>query len=141
MRNSLLLAGVALLLVSCPQRSVYPAAPFDGKEVRIPLTGIGTGRPVFQTLTLDGKRIIYFVVKTESGVDSYFDACSKCYPQKLGYKPEGGQVVCSACGVRYSSRDLKEGMGSCYPIKLEGRVDGVFYVIGRKALEAGEKYF
>ncbi len=129
------------LLLSCSQRPVYPAVPFDGKEARVPLAGIETNRPVFHTISLDGKQINYFVVKTKDGVSSYFDACAKCYPRRLGYKPDGDHVVCRACGVRYSSGDLKEGIGSCYPIRLAGRVDGIFYVIDRKAFEAGERYF
>jgi uncharacterized membrane protein len=141
MRKLLLLAGVVLLLVSCSRGHVYPSAPFDGKEAKISLAGIETGKPAFHTLFLDGKSINYFVVKTAGGVSSYFDSCAKCYPQKLGYRLEGDHVVCRACGVRYSADDLKEGIGSCYPIKLEGRVDGAFYVIDRKAFEAGEKYF
>jgi uncharacterized membrane protein len=137
----LLLVCVVLFLGSCAQRPVYPEAPFDGKEVRISLSGIETGKPVFYSLALNGKRINYFIVKTEGDISSYFDACAKCYPRKLGYRLEGDQVVCRACGVRYATDDLKEGIGSCYPIKLQGRVEGNFYVIDRKALEAGEKYF
>jgi uncharacterized membrane protein len=125
MRKFLLLTFVVLLLGSCAQRPVYPGAPFDGKEARIPLTGIETGKPVFYSVVLDGKRINYFIVKTEGDIGAYFDACAKCYPKKLGYRLEGDQ----------------EGIGSCYPIKLEGRVEGDFYVIDRKAFEEGEKYF
>jgi uncharacterized membrane protein len=141
MRKFLLLVFIVLFLGSCSQRPVYPEAPFDGKEVRISLTGIETGKPVFYSVVLDTKRINYFIVKTEGDISSYFDACAKCYPRKLGYRLEGDQVVCRACGVRYATGDLKEGIGSCYPIKLQGRVEGNVYVIDRKALEAGEKYF
>jgi uncharacterized membrane protein len=141
MRKFLFLAFVVLLLGSCSQRPVYPEASFDGKEARIPLTGIESGKPVFYSVVLEGKRINYFIVKSGGDVGSYFDACAKCYPKKLGYRLEGDQVVCRACGVRYATGDLKEGIGSCYPIKLKGRVDGGSYVIDRKALEAGERYF
>jgi uncharacterized membrane protein len=141
MRKIFLLVFVVLLLGSCARRPVYPEAPFDGKEVRIALSGIETGKPVFYSVVLDAKKINYFIVKTEGDISSYFDACAKCYPRKLGYRLEGDQVVCRACGVRYATGDLKEGIGSCYPIKLQGHVEGNFYVIDRKAFEAGEKYF
>jgi uncharacterized membrane protein len=141
MKKFLLLAFVVLLLGSCSQRPLYAEASFDGKQARIPLAGMEPGRPVFYSIVLDGKRINYFIVKTEGDVGSYLDACAKCYPKKLGYRLEGDQLVCRACGVRYATDDLKEGIGSCYPIKLEGRVEGGSYVIDRKALEAGERYF
>jgi uncharacterized membrane protein len=131
----------SLLLCSCAQRHAYPEAPFDGKEVRISLDGLDEGKPVFHTFYADGKKINYFVVKAGKSVSSYFDACAKCNPMKLGYKPDGDYVICRACNVRYSVEDLKEGIGSCYPIKLAGRVEGRSYVIDRKVLQAGEKYF
>ncbi len=141
MGKMFLLLCASLLLFSCAGRHVYPEAPFDGRAVKISLSAIGSGKPVFHTFYSGGKRINYFLVKTGGSVTSYFDACAKCNPRKLGYRPEGDHVVCRACNVRYSVDDLKEGIGSCYPIRLEGRVEGGSYVIDGKALAAGEKYF
>jgi uncharacterized membrane protein len=141
MAKMLLFLCASFLFCCCSQRHVYPEAPFNGKEVRISLEGLHEGKPVFRTFYAGGKRINYFLLKTGDSVHSYFDACSKCNPMKLGYKPEGDHVVCRACDVRYSVDDLKEGIGSCYPIKLAGRIDGDSYVIDKSVLLAGKKYF
>ena len=109
--------------------------------MKILLHDLDEKKPVFFTFH-DGKnKINYFVVKTDGSYQAYFDACAKCYRRKNGYALEVGRVICRTCDVNYSVNDLKEGIGSCYPIKLEGRVEGNVYVIDKKAILAGEKYF
>lgn len=126
---------------SCSKMPVYPPAPSNGSGVRIALGELLEKRPVFYTLHEGRKSINYFVVKLDGSYQSYFDACAKCYKNGLGYRPAGDRIVCRACDVSYSVYDLKEGIGSCYPIKLEGRVEGGVYVIDKKAILAGGKYF
>ena len=131
----------ALCFCSCSKMPVYPEASFNGGSVNISLNDLDEKKPVFFTFH-DGKnKINYFVVKTDGSYQAYFDACAKCYRRKNGYGLEGGRVICRTCDVNYSVKDLKEGIGSCYPIKLEGRVEGNVYVIDKKAILAGGKYF
>ncbi len=132
---------LALFFCSCSKMPVYPQAPSDNAGVRIALKELQEEKPVFYTFYDGKKRINYFVLKFDGSYQSYFDACAKCYHKKMGYMLTGSRVVCRACDVNYSLNDLKEGIGSCYPIKLEGRVDGGVYVIDRKAILAGLKYF
>ncbi|HSB31888.1 MAG TPA: Fe-S-containing protein [Candidatus Sulfobium mesophilum] len=135
------LSILALFFFSCSKMPVYPQAPFDGVGVRVALKELQEKEPVFYTF-FDGKNSInYFVLKLDGSYQSYFDACAKCYHKKMGYRLAGNRVVCRACDVNYSLHDLKEGIGSCYPIRLEGRVDGDVYVIDRKAILGGGKYF
>ncbi len=132
---------LAMFFFSCSKMPVYPQAPFDGVGVRIDLKELQEKKPVFYTF-YDGKdRINYFVLKLDGSYQSYFDACAKCYHKKMGYRLTDNRLVCRACDVNYSLHDLKEGIGSCYPIKLEGRVDGDVYVIGKRAIVGGGKYF
>jgi uncharacterized membrane protein len=141
MKKIVLAMSVYILLFSCAKKPVYPEAHFDGEDVRIVLNEMQEKKPVFFTLHVDGKGINYFVVKVDGEVQSYFDACAKCYPRKLGYRLEGERVVCRACDVHYGIEDLKGGIGSCYPIKLPGRVEGKTYVINRKDILAGGRFF
>jgi uncharacterized membrane protein len=120
---------------------VYPQASFDGNSVRIAVKEFQEKEPVFYTFRDDRSRINYFVVKLDGAFQSYFDACAKCYLKKSGYRRDGNRIVCRTCDVNYSVNDLKEGIGSCYPIKLEGRVEGDVYIIDKEALLAGKKYF
>jgi uncharacterized membrane protein len=132
---------MALFVYGCAKMPVYPQAPSDGTGVKIALKELREKKPVFYTFHAGKNDINYFVVKLDGYYQSYFDACGKCYRKKGGYLPEGDRVVCRTCDVTYSISDLKEGIGSCYPIKLEGRVEGDFYIIDNKAILAGGRYF
>ncbi|MBI5639980.1 MAG: DUF2318 domain-containing protein [Nitrospirae bacterium] len=136
------MVAVALILVSaCSKMPSYPQAPFDGKSVSIDIRKLGENKPVFYTFLSGQKKINYFVVRLDNSVQSYFDACAKCFPKRLGYRLDGQEVYCMACDVRYSIHELKDGLGSCYPIKLDGRAEGDLYIINKQSLLQGGKYF
>lgn len=142
MRLLFVAALILAALASCNRMPVYPAAPEEGGAVSIPLTTLQEDRPTFFTFRApDGKQINFFVLRKEGEVKSYLDACAKCFPQKLGYRAENGRVVCRACEVGYQHRDLKHGIGSCYPIKLAGAVVGPAYVIRKEDLSLCSRYF
>jgi len=133
---------LCLVLCSCARKPVYPVAPFERGSVRIELSALSEKKPVFYTFR-EGKEkgINFFVLKLNGEVQSYFDACAKCYPKKKGYRQAGDRLDCRACDVTYSVYDLKEGIGSCYPIRLKGRIEAGSYVIDREDLLQGGKYF
>jgi len=133
--------GVVLIFSSCSKKPVYPGAPFDGNSIRIELAEIPEKKPVFFTFSVNAKGINFFLFKADGNIESYFDACGKCYPQKLGFRLEANRVVCRACNVSYHLADLKDGIGSCYPIKLKGRVEGKTFVIDKQDILEGDKFF
>lgn len=133
--------GMVLLCYSCSKKPVYPAAPFDGNNIRIELAEIPEQKPVFFTFFANTKGINFFLFKTSGNIESYFDACGKCYPRKLGFRLEANRVVCRACDVSCHLEDLKDGIGSCYPIKLKGRVEGNTFVIDKQDILKGDKFF
>jgi uncharacterized membrane protein len=107
----------------------------------VSLEGLSGESPVFYSLSHEGAEIDFFVLEVDGEVQSYFDACIKCYPKKMGYRAEGDEVVCRACGVRYSVHDLRGGLGSCRPIPLEGRREGEHYIMEKKDIIKGARYF
>ncbi len=131
----------SVLLLSCARKPVYPVAHADSSGVRISLEELSDGRPVFHTFYNGSRGINYFVVRLGESVESYFDACGKCYPKRLGYRFEGGRLSCRTCDIKYPLDNLKDGIGSCYPIKLPGRIESGFYLIDKKEILAGAKYF
>ncbi|MDA8077831.1 MAG: Fe-S-containing protein [Nitrospiraceae bacterium] len=142
MRLLLIAACIGAALSACGRTPAYPEAPSDRASVRIPLGELKEGGPVFHTFYAEGRKgINYFVLKEGDAVSSYFDACARCYPRKLGYRRERGRVVCRTCDVGYERHDLKDGVGSCYPISLAGSVDGVVYVIRIEDILKGGRYF
>jgi len=131
---------LVLALASCARKPEYTKAPASGGQIRIPIGDLGDGMPVFHSIENGGTTIDYFVVMVNGTVESYFDACAKCYPNKLGYRTEGGDLVCAYCGQRFSMDELK-GFGSCHPIPIKGRREGDTYVINRDDLIQGALYF
>lgn len=134
-------AVLAILLLSCTKSAPYRELPFDGHDVKINRAGIKENQPDFYSVVIDGKQLNFFVVMINGEVQSYFDACSKCYPQKLGYHPDGRDVRCRACNAKYPADKLKEGMGSCHPIRLAGVEKNGIYVITKDALLKGAHFF
>lgn len=141
MKSIIVLLCVIAFFPACSKKPAYPEAPFDGDSIRIEAAAIPEKKPVFFTYSEGRMRINFFLLKRDGEIDSYFDACGKCYPQKLGFRLEDDHVVCRACNVRYHVDDLKEGIGSCYPIRLKGRVEGSTFVIGKKDILKGKKLF
>jgi hypothetical protein len=139
MRQALIFIAIALTLGACSEKAPYQEAHVSGGAVRL---GIPADEgPVFYSFTHGGKRIDFFLVKVDGRVESYFDACRKCYPRKLGYRPDGGEVLCRACGMRFPLDELREGVGSCHPIALQGRLSGGAYVIEKGEIAKGAAYF
>lgn len=130
-----------LLLASCAKKPAYPDAPVSGETITIDIKTLKEEAPVFYSLRYKGKRIDFFVVKMKGEVQSYFDACAKCYTGKLGYRADKQYVICKKCDIRYSIESLKTGFGSCYPIALRGKAEGNRYRIDKKSVIEGEKLF
>jgi uncharacterized membrane protein len=134
-------AVLVLLVSSCTKSTPFSKLPFDGHSVKISLTAIKEDQPQFYSVEIDEKEVSFFVVMINGEVQSYFDACAKCYPRKLGYSPDGGDVSCRACNTKYPLDKLKEGIGSCHPIRLEGVEKDKTYIISREALLKGIGFF
>jgi uncharacterized membrane protein len=141
MKRISILLGLIILFSSCSIKPVYPEAPFDGTSIRIALAAIPEKIPLFFTFTVNKQKINFFLLRRNGDIESYFDACGKCYPQKLGFRLDNEQIVCRACDISYHLDDLKDGIGSCYPIKLKGRVEGNTFVIEKEEVLKGEKFF
>lgn len=139
MRVAFIFIVIALVLGGCAKKPSYPEAPVSGELIRLDIPD--SPGPVFYSYTHEGRRIDFFLVKVNGRVESYLDACRKCYPKKLGYRPDGGRVLCRACGIRFPLDKLREGEGSCQPIALKGRLAGDSYVIEKKDIISGTAYF
>lgn len=141
MKRISILLGIIILFSSCSKKPVYPEASFDSSSLRIELAALSENKPVFFTFFSNKPGINFFILKRNGNIESYFDACGKCFPRKLGFRPADDRVVCRACDVSYRLDDLKDGIGSCYPIKLKGRVEGKTFVIDKKDVLEGERFF
>lgn len=130
-----------LLLTACAKKPVYPDAPVSGETITIDTKALKEESPVFYSLRHREKKIVFFVVKIKGEAQSYFDACAKCYPGKLGYRADKQYVICRKCDIRYSMESLKTGFGSCYPIALRGKTEGNRYLIDKKSVLEGERLF
>ncbi len=128
-------------LISCARGPSYAAAPFNGLTSEIDVSNLMPKQPLFYSLSIDGKKISFFLVKVNGEIQSYFNACKECYPQKLGFSFEEGYMKCRSCNERWPLESLRDGIGGCYPIPLKGLLKGDKYVITREALLEGLQFF
>ncbi len=130
------LASLALLLAACSQQPVYPSPPISGRDAVINISMLKQEVPQFFTYRFAGKNISFFVLKLNDHVLSFFDACASCYPSKLGYRYKDGQMICRSCELNFSIHKLEQGIGGCFPIKIEGKMEKERYLIPLASLEA-----
>ena len=119
-----------IFLASCAKQPVYSEPERIGSDVVINISSLKPTVPVFFTYHYNKSRNInFFVINIDGKILSFFDACERCYPKKLGYRFDDGSVVCRACDIRFPLSEVEKGIGSCSPIKLEGHVkDGKYFI-------------
>jgi len=114
----------------------------QGGKVVIPLTTLEDGKAHFYALAAGGKTITFFLIKaTDGSIRTAYDACMACNHAKLGYRQEGGLVVCNNCGMGFDPTEIGKVTGGCNPIPVDKSMDGQMIVLKTKDLEAGAQYF
>jgi uncharacterized membrane protein len=123
-----LLLMFILLLAACSKPTAHPKAPVLGEDVIIDTLSLQPDTPQFFTYSSGNKNINFFVIKIDNEVLSFLDACLSC-ESKLGYTFSNGRFTCQECGIEYSVSEIKNGIGSCYPIRLSGTLRaGKYYI-------------
>jgi uncharacterized membrane protein len=135
MMSAFFLVTALLMCSSCSRQPSYPSAPQTVRDVVIDTEGLQPAVPKFYTYHFQGKNISYFLIKIDNKVSSFFDACASCYTHKQGYRYEDGAVTCRYCNMKFPVSKLEKGLGGCYPIKIEGRLDKGNYLIPVATLE------
>ncbi len=127
---------LAMMFSACSRQPAYPAPTIDGRNAVVDISTLKQEVPQFFTYAYRGRNISFFVLRMNERVSSFLDACASCYPHKRGYRGEDGSVVCRACGMKFPVSKLEKGLGGCYPIRIEGRLEKGFYLIPLASLEA-----
>ncbi len=136
-----LLLNILLLTFSCKAKTDYREIKAKEGSIIISISELGDAVPSFFSYRVNGKVVNFFVLRLGDNIESYLDACMKCYPHKMGFRVDGFYLVCRYCNVRYPLDSLKEGAGSCFPIPLQGKTEGNKYVIDASLLKDSLKYF
>jgi uncharacterized membrane protein len=138
----LLIKGLVLVMLSsCSQHVSYPSPTQIGPDIVIDTSVLELEVPKFYTYRFQNKQINFFVIKMEDKTLSFLDACASCYPHKQGYRYENNSVVCRYCNVKLSISKLEKGLGNCYPIKIDGKMEKDKYLIPAATLEAAANKF
>jgi uncharacterized membrane protein len=124
-----------LLFLSCSSQQSYREAPLAGPDVAVEVEALTPYVPVFFTYRHQGKKINFFVMRTDGKVLSFLDACMSCYAAKKGYRFDEGRIVCRDCNVGYPVSEIEKGVGGCFPIRINGTLSGGKYLIPVSALE------
>ncbi len=120
------------------------AVPVTAKngDVLIPAAIVEDGNAHFFSYPAAGKTVTFYVMKTADGmIKTAFDACIACNHAKLGYRQEGGLVVCNNCGMGFRPEEIGKETGGCNPVPVQRSLDGQMVVLKAKDLEAGVQYF
>ncbi len=114
-----------------------------GKEIIIPVNEINDGKVHFFTYKKSGKRINFFVRTDGKGnLSAYFDACFTCYKHKKGYRPEGTDLICNECSMKFRLADEKwDNTQGCSPILLKSVIDKGHLIIMTENIEKGGRLF
>jgi uncharacterized membrane protein len=138
----LLVTSLLLIILSACSRQVsYPSPVRIGSDIVIDTSSLELEVPKFYTFRFQEKKVNFFVIKMDDSLNSFLDACASCYSHKQGYRCENNAVICSYCNVRYPLSKLGKGIGNCYPIKIEGRMEKGKYLISVDTLEkAADKF-
>ena len=140
-RALFILLFALFLVFACNSQPRYAAPAKIGADVAVDETSLQFEIPRFFTYRYDGKNISFFVIRMKSGIQSYLDACTNCYPHKMGYHFANGAVECRFCGQNFSVSKLQKGLGGCYPIAIGGRVEKGQYLISVEILEKAANKF
>jgi uncharacterized membrane protein len=116
--------------------------PLQDGAYRLPTALFEDGIARTYSHQAEGKAIQFFVLKSRDGViRAAFNACDVCYLDKQGYRQEGDEMVCNACGQRFPSELINEVRGGCNPSPLERTIEGDEVVIRVEDILAGSNYF
>ena len=118
-----------LNIAGCNRLPQYPDPLIKDNRVVINTLELKEKTPEFYTVDVNGGKANFFVLKISGKIESYFDACVRCFKDKKGYSAESRSIVCRSCGVTYPLDMLKDGFGSCHPIQLQGEIRGDQYII------------
>jgi uncharacterized membrane protein len=129
------------VLVSCTSRPEYRAPVTRGDEIIIDASQLKNGEPSFFTFSSGSQRTDFFVIRNGGAVESYIDACRKCYQHKQGFRADGHYLTCRFCKERYPIDALKTGSGSCHPLPLKGELRSRYYVIKISEVKKASRYF
>ena len=141
MRLLLAIPCLMYILISCAREPSYIQAPLNAHTSEIDVSTLMPQQPRFYSLSVQGKKISFFLVKVNGEIQSYFNACKECYPKKLGFSFEEGYMKCRSCDARWPLESLRDETGGCCPIPLKGVLKGDKYVITRESLVEGLKFF
>jgi uncharacterized membrane protein len=138
--SSFLLFAV-IIFAACANQPRYPAPARNGADFVVEAASLQLETPRFFTYQYNGKNISFFVMRINTGVQSYLDACASCYTHKQGYRYEDGAVTCRHCNMKFPVYKLEKGLGGCYPIKIEGKPVNGKYLIPVAVLEKASDKF
>jgi hypothetical protein len=118
------------------------AVKSEGGVVRIPVDGLENGKARFFSYTSGSRIVTFFVMKAaDGGIRTAYDACMACNHAKLGYRQEGGALICNNCGMGFKPEDIGARTGGCSPIPVDKSIDGKMVVLKAQDLEQGARYF
>ena len=130
---------VTLTLIACVQKPEYAPISVVGNEVAIDISLLKELVPTFYTYKHKGKRYDFFVQSSGGEIKAFIDACFKCGAERKGFEITGKRLKCRSCGESFPLNSLS-GIGSCYPIPIQGQLRGDTFYIKTSTIITKTKY-
>ena len=110
------LVVMAVVITFAAEASAIQAEPAVDRDVTIWLRDISS-TAVFYPFQIGNRRSEVFAVKApDNTIRLVVNACQTCGP--AGYRQEGEDFVCSACGQKFHVTHLEKRQGGCNPIPV-----------------------
>lgn len=128
MKKCLALFFLITGILSCSSKEPLQTVQEQGSTVSLPVRNLSEKKPVLYKTTIDKTSIEFFLVKINNEVSLYLNRCRECFSSGKGFGFEGENVRCRTCNEIYPIAEIANGIGSCYPIKVPGKIRGDNYV-------------
>ncbi|WP_203471984.1 Fe-S-containing protein [Dissulfurispira thermophila] len=126
--------AIFLFLISCSQKISFLEPSTVGEDVVINIDNLTEKSPIFYKTKIDDTTIEFFVIKVKGQTHAYLNRCRRCFNSGLGFAFDKEYMRCKSCNIIIPIDELSEGIGSCYPIHVNGRLINGQYHIARKGL-------
>lgn len=125
-RGFLIFSLVSLLLfaAACTRTEDFIIVRDAEKGISVDIKALIEKKPVFYKAEFKGSAFEFFVIKINGEPKAFLNRCRKCYNSGLGFRFDDTHVQCRACNESFPIEDIAHGVGSCYPISLNSRVEG-----------------
>jgi uncharacterized membrane protein len=118
-----------MFAISCQRNNDIIRIKNTSGDIIVRADALAEQVPVFYAIDIKRTEIEFFVVKIDGKIYSFLNRCRKCFSSGRGFVFDNGYVRCMTCNVGFPAAAITKGVGSCYPIPVQGKSNEGAYMI------------